>query len=209
MGWDQQLPKSELTNTLLKKHVDSLICLDNDEWNDISSYFHEKIIRKKDFFVRAGEVCQELGFINRGLFKVYQLQDEEEVVGWIAAENIFISELTSFISREVSIEYIEALEDSEISVITFEDMQLLYHRYDKWQEFGRVLIEQAFIGVKRRIASFIYDSAEERYGKLAAEDPALIERVPLKDIASYLGIKPETLSRIRRKVLLDKSQCKS
>lgn len=187
-------------NSPLKKYIDSLICLSSDEWNDISNYFHKKKVRKKDFFVRADEVCNELGFINRGLFKVYQLQDGEELVGWIASDHVFISELTSFISREPSIEYVQALEDSEISVITFEDMQLLYHRYDKWQEFGRVLIEQAFVGVKRRITSFIHDSADERYRKLAAENPALLERVPLKDIASYLGIKPETLSRIRRKI---------
>ena len=187
-------------NLLLKKHIDSLICLHSDEWSDISSYFHEKKVKKKDFFVRADEVCKELGFINRGLFKVYQLQDGEELVGWIVSEHGFISELTSFVSREPSIEYIQALEDSEISVITFEDMQLLYDRYDKWQKFGRVLIEQAFVGVKRRIASFIHDSAEERYRKLVVEKPALIDRVPLKDIASYLGIKPETLSRIRRKI---------
>lgn len=187
-------------NSLLKQHIDSLIHLDRDEWNDISNYFHEKKVRKKDFLMRADEVCNELGFINRGLFKFYQLQDGEEVVGWLASEHVFISELTSFISRKPSIEYIQALEDSEISVITFEDMQLLYRRYDKWQEFGRVLVEQAFIGVKRRIASFIHDSADERYRKLAVENLALLERVPLKDVASYLGIKPETLSRIRRKI---------
>lgn len=187
-------------NLLLKKYIERFIHLDSDEWDDISSHFHKKRITRGNFLIQMGDVCNDLAFVNKGLFKVYQLQDGEEVVGWIAAENIFISELTSFITRESSLEYIQALEDSELSVIGFDDMHHLYQRYHKWQEFGRILMEQTFIGLKRRILSLISDSAEERYKKFATENPTLIQRVPSKDIASYLGIKPETLSRIRRRL---------
>lgn len=115
-------------------------------------------------------------------------------------ENQFFSEHLSFLSQQPSLEYVEGLEDCELYFIYHEDLIRLYQEIQKFQQFGRLLMEHSFIRLKVYFHSLLHETAQERYLKLIETQPNIFQRIPLKYIASYIGITDSSLSRIRKKI---------
>jgi len=180
--------------------VNGLIPLDDEDKRKLREIFVPKRIRKFKFFIKIGEVSNYIGFISRGLFRFYQMKDELEITSDFAFEKSFITSYTSMITREPSRVAVQALENSIMLVISYDKLNEYYSEKQKYERIGRLLAEQAFMQNERHLLSFLSDSAEDRYRNLMETAPHFIQKIPLVHIASYLGIKPETLSRIRKKL---------
>jgi CRP-like cAMP-binding protein len=169
--------------------------------NEIVRHFEFCIYRKNEYLLKEGEICDFWGFIQDGLVRSYSLKDngEEHTIGCIL-EGSFISESLSFIKRIPSTVNIHALENTTLIFISFEKLQQLFLKYPDFESFARKLYEDRLASTKSRLLFRIQLNATDRYCYLLKIQPEIIKRVPLKHIASYLGITDSTLSRIRRKL---------
>jgi CRP-like cAMP-binding protein len=190
----------ELYYSDLISAVNSFVPLDKADILRIKGLFLPVRVEKSKFFIEIGEVSSSIGFICRGLFRFYQMKDSIEITSDFAFEKSFITSYTSLITREPSKVAVQALENSVMLAISYEKLIEYYNEKQKYERIGRLLAEQAFMQNERHLLSFLSDSAEERYKNLIDTAPHFIQKIPLVHIASYLGIKPETLSRIRKKI---------
>ena len=184
----------------LKQLVKKLVDLSPSEY----SLFEEKLIsqrfKKKEHFIKEGKVAHHIAFVASGLMYYYLSDEGETKVGQFFFEGHWAADFYSFITNEPSKINIRALEDTELLLISYEDLQNLYQCLPKFERLGRLFIERVYISAHQRNNSFLSESPETRYLNLINERPKVVERVPQYLIASYLGIKPESLSRIRKKI---------
>ncbi|MEM8528180.1 MAG: Crp/Fnr family transcriptional regulator [Bacteroidota bacterium] len=156
--------------------------------------------RKKDWFLKEGQICRRMGFVNQGSFRMYYLMNGKEINTHFVFENEFLVDYNSFLNQQASRYYIEALEKSEIVTFPFSTMQAAYHRSHNWERFGRIMAEQSYQITTNRVESFLFMEGKERYQSALENYPTIFERVPLYHIASYLGLERESLSRLRKKI---------
>jgi len=162
-------------------------------------FFRPRYIAKGEFLLTAGEVCGEVAFIKSGVMRSFYNLKGKEVTRFVLMKNNFVTALASFISRKPSSENLQAIKDTELYVISYDDIQKLYEEYPKWQELGRLVIEKSHLQLERRVFELISMTASERYRSITEDQPGIVDNVPLQYIASIIGVKPETLSRIRKK----------
>ncbi|NBP69474.1 MAG: Crp/Fnr family transcriptional regulator [Cytophagia bacterium] len=186
---------------LLRKYVSQFITFSEEEWQMHQALLTRRFLKKGEFLLRAGEVCDHITFINKGLFRTYMIINDDEVTSNFAFEGNYITEYTSFVSRQPTIDNIVAMEDAEILQMSYNDIQIAYDKAPVWQKFGRLMAEYVLTFISSRNKSLLFNTPEERYLKLMKERPKVIERIPQHYIASYLGIKPESLSRIRKRLM--------
>lgn len=170
---------------------------------DLSTEFWQaRTVDRHDFFNVPNSLCRHIGFIVKGIFRVYYIDPKTELEYnlYFAGENMFITSLKSLLTRTTCPYLIEALETSELMVMQYDHLQLLYDRSHGWERFGRLLAEQYFLMNQLRSESLLAQTAEERYMDLLTNHPDIINRVSLSHISSYLGIKGPSLSRIRAQV---------
>jgi CRP-like cAMP-binding protein len=184
--------------------IKSLIDLTLEEEEHINRLFKLKEIKKGDFFLADGQVCRHAGFIAKGLIRYYINHDGEEKTYDFGQENNFVCNYESFLPQTPSTKIIQALEDCEILQISYTDLQLFYQSVKGGERFGRLVIEQVFMQLLQALSSLYTDTPENRYKKLFKEHPDLLQRVSQYHIASYVGVKPQSLSRIRKRIFTEK-----
>jgi CRP-like cAMP-binding protein len=170
----------------------------DEELDEVWHFFRPRKLKKGEHLCSPGEVATETGFIVKGIFRVYYLIEGKESTRFLGCENIFISSVPSFTMQKPSIEYVEALENSELLMLSFQDLQKMCDMSPKWDRLVRYLAEYSYNEQQSRIYSLIAMTAQERYEQLTKSRPDFIQRIPQYIIANYLGISPETLSRIRK-----------
>ena len=183
----------------LRRHLQTFAHLSDDEIRLGDEYWSLRTVAKRDLFNFNNSVCRHVDFVVKGIFRVYYLdpKTEQEHNLFFVAENMFLTSLKSLLTQTTCPYSIEALEDAELLVIQNDHLQQLYARSHGWERFGRLLAEQYFIQNQTRAESLLTKSAEERYDELLTNFPDLTNRISLSHIASYLGIKGPSLSRIR------------
>jgi CRP-like cAMP-binding protein len=181
--------------------VSRFVSFSESEKHLVENAFSFQRVPKKTVLVKEGEVARELYFINKGLIRLYYTKDIEEITGFIFKEYLFASSYDSFLSKTPSIQTLETLEDCELLVIGYNELEELYETVPKVNILTRKVAEQRFINGQRILSSFILDSPEERYRKFTEQHGDLLLRVPQHMIASFLGITPVSLSRIRKRVM--------
>lgn len=184
--------------------IQSIINLDPKEIDCTKLLWKEKSFKKGDLFLAEGQICKQVGFIVSGLMRYYINHDGEDKTYAFARENNFICNNESFIPQTPSTKIIQALEDCEILQISYEDLQLFYKSVKQAERFGRLVIEQVFIQTLQDLSSFYTDTPKLRYEKFIKEHPDLQQRISQYHIASFVGVKPQSLSRIRKKTFNQK-----
>ena len=184
--------------TKVIKLLKSVAPFTNYELEESFRYFRPDVIRKNAFISKEGLICNRIAFVRSGLMRsFYNIKGKDTTTYFLGPGSIAVA-MSSFIEMKPAFENIQAIEDSEVLILTKETLESLYHKSWKWQQTGRVIIEQYYVIMEKRSIALQTLSAKDRYNQLMQEHPGLLLKVPLHYVASYLGISPETLSRIRR-----------
>lgn len=177
----------------------------NDEEQELFlSKFSPLSLHKDDYFIREGQLNRLIGFIVKGCMMCSFNKNGKDHIEEFSFENEFISDYRNLLTGSVSDKNIICLEDTELYVVNFEHLKLMYDHNPIFDRVGRLIAEALFMNWQEKAKSFLIDDAEERYMKLLQSKPNLLQRVPQYLVASYLGVNPETLSRIRKKISLKK-----
>lgn len=186
---------------LLKQNINKHITLSETEMDEFCHLFHNKTIKKKTFLLREGEVCDFEGFVAKGLFRVYHIdQSGFEQILYFAIENWWITDIDSFTNDRPSQLYIEALEDSEVLLITRKDKEYAYAKLPLIEKLFRVMTQKTHVALQRRMIDNLSKTADQRYMDFIEKYPNHYQRLTNLQIAAYLGISHEFLSKIRRKM---------
>jgi CRP-like cAMP-binding protein len=186
---------------LLKKNIALNVTLNDQEFARFAEPFRVTTVQKKEFLLQEGEVCGFEAFVNKGCFKVYHLNDKgfEQVV-YFATENWWITDIDSFIHQTPSQLSIQALEDSEILVINKADKEKLYEDMPKVEKLFRVMTQKTHIALQRRMIDTLSKTADQRYQDFLQRYPDIASRLTNIQIAAYLGVSHEFVSKIRKKI---------
>ncbi|MEM1055952.1 MAG: Crp/Fnr family transcriptional regulator [Bacteroidota bacterium] len=176
------------------------VSLTGDEQAALRGRLRVREIDAGDAWVREGETCREVAFVAQGVLRVYFLAEGDEVTAYFASEGEMVSDYESVLTGEVSRQTIEAVEPTTLAVLRRENMHWAFEHLAHGEKLGRLIAEKLFLATHRRLASFYLESAEDRYARLLDEQPDLVQRVPQHILASYIGVRPQSLSRIRRRM---------
>jgi len=188
-------------NELLKKNIAAHISLSETEIEDFCNLFTHEAVKKKSFLLREGDVCKFEGFVTKGLFRVYHIdQNGFEQILYFATENWWITDIDSFTNEIPSQLFIEALEDSEVFIISKKDKEFAYSNLPKIEKLFRVMTQKTHVALQRRMIDNLSKTADSRYLEFAEKYPNLMLRLSNIQIAAYLGITNVFLSTIRKKI---------
>ncbi|MFX1706349.1 Crp/Fnr family transcriptional regulator [Chitinophaga sp. CC14] len=191
---------SEISLAPLLKYFNDLIPLNSMERELIVARFQPRLYRKRQYVHQEGDICSQLSFVIRGCLRMYKVDEKGNThILQFAAENKWINDLGSFHSRKASELNIDALEDTMVLQISYDNLISLYIEAPKFDRIFRVLTENSFITLQKRLLQNLSSSAEDHYNSFLEVYPDLSNRLPQTQIASFLGITPEFLSRLRSK----------
>ncbi len=174
--------------------------ISGEDWSKIESRFTVQNLKKGEMLTRAGEVSRTVSFVNKGILRIFYTVQGQEISTGFVQEGEYISCYASFLTREPAAESIDALEDAELINLSYDDMQELYQSNPVFERFGRKVAEMLFRMVSTQTTRLLTLNPEERYKSIIESQPFIINRVPQYMIASYIGITPEHLSRLRKKM---------
>lgn len=183
----------------LRKNLEEKIEITDEEFLKVVQNIRKSTLKRKKDLLRKGDHCDFITFVDKGCLRSYTIDEREtEHVIQIALENNWIGDLRSFITGDPAELYIEAIETSEVLTLSKQCVEVLLREVPILEKFFRILYSNAYVATVDRIQHSISLSATERYENLLKNHPEYLQRVPLIHIASYLGMTPENLSRIRK-----------
>jgi len=185
----------------VKIHCKATVPLTVEELELIDVYFEVRKLKKKEFLLQNGKVCNFIGFIADGIMRHFHIKDGVEKTCDISFENSWITDFQSFTHNTSCVMNLQALEDTTVFVIRKENLYKLYNECNKYETFGRLMAERVAQRATELVMSLSSEKPEERFQNLIQKRPDLFQRVPQKYIANFLGVSPESLSRIRNRVL--------
>jgi CRP-like cAMP-binding protein len=190
---------------LLLQNIKEHVVITDDEFNFCKTLFIPKKLRKRQYLLQEGDVCKYTTFVEKGMLRMFTVDDKgNEPILQFSFEGWWVADLYSFLTNEPSNYNIEALEDCELLMITEPAWDTMLDKIPALERYFRILIQNSLIATQRRLMGSISETAQEKYTKLIETFPGCLQRVPQHMIASYLGITPETLSRIRAQMAAKK-----
>ncbi|KIO75861.1 catabolite gene activator protein [Pedobacter lusitanus] len=188
-------------SALLFKNIEKHIQITDEEFEQFSRNFQLRKVKKKDFLLRAGEICRYEAFVTKGCFKVYYLNENgTQQILYFATEDWWATDIDSFTNQIPAILHIEALEDCEILCINKPDKDALFEQLPKVEKLFRIMNQRTLVAFQRRVISSIGKTATERYMEFTAKYPDLENRLTQLQIAAYLGITHEFLNKIKKNI---------
>lgn len=170
------------------------------DFSKLDSQLRKRTIEKGDYLFSAGEICQFIGFIIKGCFRIFILKDGKEITFDFFVENRPIADYESYFRKQPTQFYVQAIETSEILILKDVCLELLFEEPQNGQRLQRIVVENLFFRFRDKLLSLYLDEPEERYRNLLQTAPELLRRIPQYYLASYLGIEPESLSRLKRRI---------
>jgi len=193
--------------TLLLSHISKFISLTPEEAAYFESVLIRKKLRKRQYLIQEGDSVKYEHFVTKGCLRTYEIDEKgQEHVIQFAVEGWWTGDLHSFISGDPTTLNIDALEDCELEMVSRQALEDLYLRVPKFERYFRILIQNAFISTNRRVLSIMKMPAADRYKAFIERYPDIEQRVPNHQIASYLGITAQSLSRIRASLWNEKPE---
>ncbi|WP_027418185.1 Crp/Fnr family transcriptional regulator [Crocinitomix catalasitica] len=184
---------------MLTAYFQNLVPFTDDEIADVLSYFEHETIKKNTTLIKEGQISNKLYFVEKGIGRSYYLKkDGKEVTQWFFGAGNFMASADSFFQQTPSFYYLEVIEDTLLYTITKEKLDLLIEKYRKMETIIRLLAIEILTSFVHKLNSIQFQTARERYDYMLSEFPDISYRAPLGQIASYLGMTQETLSRLRR-----------
>lgn len=186
----------------IKAYLDQIATISQSDWDFFTSKLQRRVIPKKSVFLKLNEIENHISFIESGVVRLYIPKEntEKEITFGFSFKDQFISAYDSFLTRQPSAYELEALTETTLLSITYDDLQDVYKTTEIGNLIGRLAAERLFLIKSKREQHLLNLSAEERYLKLFKERPELIRIIPLKYISSYIGVTAQALSRIRRRL---------
>ena len=185
----------------LRKMLESVDILSDSEISNGLDYFEVKPFKKDDILIEAGKVCNWMAFVNTGILRNFYISSkDEEVTYCLTFPSKVISAFSSFMTQKATFENIHALTAGELLVIKRKHYYTLMNSSENWLKFSRLVAEQSYIEMENRLLALQMESAKKRYADLMTNNPEFIQLVPLKYLASYLGVTKRHLSRLRRDI---------
>lgn len=191
--------KKFVDRELIVKNITRWIPLSDAEIDFFTSRLIFRKIRRRQYLLQAGDICRYYTFVNKGCLRLYSVDiNGVEHILQFACEDYWVADIGSFHQEVPTSLYVDALEPSEILQISKPDLISTYISYPAFDRVFRILVENAFVGLQKRVLQNIGSTAEERYLTFVGTYPQLVNRLPQTQIASFIGITPEFLSKIRK-----------
>ena len=186
----------------IKAYLDQIATISNLDWDFFMSKLQRRVIKKKTIFLKNNEIENHISFIESGVVRLYIPKEnpEKEITFGFSFKDQFISAYDSFLTQTPSAYQLQALSETTILSITYNDLQAVYKKTQIGNLIGRLTAERLFLIKSKREQNLLNLSAEERYLKLFKERPELLKVIPLKYISSYIGVTAQALSRIRKRL---------
>ena len=183
----------------ISQNISRYINLSDDEFDRYYKKLVFKKFKKREHLHTIDQICKHAFFIVEGAIRYYNVIEGQEHTGQFFFENAWYSDYDSFLFERPSDQSIQALEKTTVALLSKAALLSLYEEVPKFERFGRIMAENAFMGLRKRTEALTQLSASERYLQLLEKRPQVIRRVPQRYIASYLGIRPQSLSRLRNR----------
>lgn len=184
----------------IRKFIDNISPMTDTDWNFFSSKLLEVKLKKNTTILKVGKVENYLSFISQGIIRLYIPREESDLTFGFLFDNEFVTAYDSFLTQSPSEYQIETLTETTLWKISNKDLQEVYERTTKGNIIGRKMAEKMFLLKSKRELALLSKTAEQRYLDLFSERPKLLQQIPLKYIASYIGVTPQALSRIRKRI---------
>lgn len=187
------------------EHLAASVKLSREEFDAFSPHIIVTPIKKKEYLIEPGQIARTMNFISHGCMRAFYLDDDiQEHTLQLGIEGWWINDLYSYLKEVPSKMYVQALEDTVLVQLRKDDLEELYADYPWLSDFFRVKIQSAYVALQERTIESMSENAQERYARFLGTYRDLEQRVPQYIIASYLGIAPESLSRLRRRMANDR-----
>jgi len=186
----------------IRDYIESTVSISDADWKLFSSKLKTRTFKKRERILNVGETEHYISFISSGIARFLIPNDDEEkdVTFGFCFENEFVSAYDSFLTKKPSLYALEALSDLTVWSVSYTDLQEVYEKTEVGNLIGRLSSERLFLIKSKREQSLLNETAEQRYLNLFTERPNLIKDIPLKYIASYIGVTAQALSRIRKRI---------
>lgn len=190
--------RKEIEN--FRKYLTGIFQMDDDTFNLCLDFLKIIEIKKGEYLIQEGKTSKKIAYIDQGLFRIFYLKEGIQINTCFCKENSITSSFESFVNSTPSKESIQAIENSTLVTLSKHHLSKLYQLSPTWQSLSRLLTEKECLRLSSRANSLGFESAKEKYENLLTFHPQIIQRVSIQNIASYLGVTRETLSRIRSKI---------
>lgn len=186
----------------IKIFLDQIATISQADWDFFTSKLQRRVIKKKEVLIELNDIENHISFIESGVVRLFIPKDdsEKEITFGFSFKDQFVSAYDSFLTRTPSAYQLQALTETSLLSMTYDDLQLVYNNTEIGNLIGRLTAERLFLLKSKREQNLLNLTAEERYIKLFKERPELLKIIPLKYISSYIGVTPQALSRIRKRL---------
>lgn len=196
-----EVPAKGFLQKMLKDYLKSFDILTDNEIENFIELSTQRDLKKAEYFIREGETCKEVAFVMSGTFRSYYISDKgEEITYCITFPNNLMTAYSSFITGQSTPENIQAITSVELRVVPKSEIDDLASKNPNWLRFLKVVAEQQYVELEKRIFQLQKNNAAQRYSNLIKNQPEYIQKIPLQYLASYLGITQRHLSRIRKEI---------
>lgn len=186
----------------IKAYLDQIVLISNDDWNFFMSKLQRRVIPKRMIFLKVNDIEKHISFIESGVVRLFIPKEnpDKEITFGFSFQDQFVSAYDSFLTQTPSAYQLQALTETTLLSISYDDLQEVYKKTQMGNLIGRLTAERLFLIKSSREQNLLNLTAEERYVKLFKERPELLKIIPLKYISSYIGITAQALSRIRKRI---------
>jgi CRP-like cAMP-binding protein len=182
----------------LKESIEEHVSLTDEQWELCQNSFRPKRMLRRQFLLQEGDICRELAFVEKGALYSFSIDSKgNQRVIRFAFEGWWMANLQSFFTQEPSRLNIEVLENSELLMLDKKSHESLMEKVPPYERYHRIILQNAYAAMQQRVENALGLTAEEKYERLLHQNPEFLNRVPLTLVASFLGMSPETLSRVR------------